>query len=98
VLRWIIHDWAESEAIAILKNVRRAMTPGARLVLLETVIPETPEFTFGKWMDLLMLTILGGQERTGAEYSELYAKAGFEMEQIVPTPSMVSILVGRARS
>jgi hypothetical protein len=97
ILRWVIHDWAESEAVAILKNVYQAMKPDARLVLLETVLPETAEFTFDKWADLLMLTILGGRERTAAEYSELYGNAGFELEQIVSTPSpLISIIVGRA--
>lgn len=96
ILRWVIHDWAEPEAVGILKNVRQAMNRNARLMLLETVLPETPEFTFGKWMDLLMLTILGGRERTATEYRELYAEAGFELEQIVSTPSpLSSIMIGR---
>jgi hypothetical protein len=96
ILRWVIHDWAEPEAVAILKNVRQAVKQEARLVLLETVLPETAEFTFGKWVDLLMLTILGGRERTATEYSELYGKAGFELEQIVTTPSpLSSIIIGR---
>ena len=98
ILRWIIHDWAEPEAIKILKNVREAMKPDARLVLLETVIPESAESTLGKSMDLVMLTLVGGRERTANEYSELYAKAGFQLEQIIPTPSPLSIIVGRPAS
>ena len=72
------------------------MKPDAQLILVETVITETPEFTFGKWMDLLMLIVAGGRERTASEYGELYAKAGFQLEQIIATPSMVSIIVGRS--
>ena len=96
-LRWIIHDWVEDKALAILENVRKAMKPSARLILLECVIPDTPAFDMGKWMDVNMLAMVGGRERTAAEYGELYAKAGFELEQIVPTPSPLSIIIGRPR-
>jgi O-methyltransferase domain len=95
MLRWIIHDWAEDEALAILENLRKAMKPSARLVLVESVIPDTPDFDMGKWMDVNMLVMLGGRERTAAEYRELYAKAGFELEQLIPTPSPHSIIIGR---
>ena len=73
------------------------MKPSGRLVLLESVIPDTPAFDMGKWMDVNMLATVGGRERTAAEYRELYAKAGFELEQIVPTPSPLSIIIGRPR-
>ncbi len=98
LLRWIVHDWDHSEALAILKNVRKVAAPGARLLLVESVIPETAEFDMGKWMDLNMLVMAGGRERTAAEFRELYSQAGFELEQIVPTPSPLSILVGRPRT
>lgn len=97
LLRWIIHDWAEPKALAILDNVRKAMKPGARLVLVESVIRDTPDFDMGKWMDVNMLVMVGGRERTAAEYGELFAKAGFELEQIIPTPSPLSIIIGRPR-
>jgi hypothetical protein len=64
ILRWIIHDWSEAEAVALLGRVREAMKPGARLILLEELIPEVPDFVLGKWMDVLMLAITGGRERT----------------------------------
>jgi len=98
LLRWIIHDWAEDKALAILENVRKAMKPSARLILNESVIPETPDFDMGKWMDLNMLVGVGGRERTAAEYRDLYAKAGFELEQIIPTGSPLSIIIGRPRA
>lgn len=94
MLRWIIHDWAEPKALAILSSVRKAMKPGARLVLVESVIPDTPDPDMGKWMDLIMLIMVGGRERTAAEYRELYAKAGFELERVVPTPSPHSLVIG----
>jgi hypothetical protein len=52
-------------------KVRGAINPGARLILLEELIPETPDLVPGKWIDLLMLAITGGRERTEEEYCEL---------------------------
>jgi hypothetical protein len=98
LLRFIIHDWNDPEASTILRNVRQATKPTSRLAVIEMVIPETPEFTFGKWEDVQMLVQTGGRERTAAEYGELYAQAGFELEHIIPTPSPVSIIIGRPRS
>ena len=97
ILRWIIHDWEESKALAILANVKKAAKPGSKLILIEWVIPETPQFDAGKWMDLNMLTMVGGRERTAAEFRDLYNQAGFELEEIVATPSPLSIIVGKLR-
>jgi hypothetical protein len=71
ILRWIIHDWSDAEAVTLLCKVREAMKPGARLILLEEMIPETSKFAPGKWTDLVMLAITGGRERTEREYREL---------------------------
>jgi hypothetical protein len=97
ILRWIIHDWPETEAVTLLDKVRNAMKPGARLLLLEELIPETPEFVPGKWIDLLMLAITGGRERTAKEYRELLSAAHFELEEVVPTAGPLSILIAKAR-
>ncbi|MDX6459756.1 MAG: hypothetical protein QOE55_3453 [Acidobacteriaceae bacterium] len=96
ILRWIIHDWSEAAAVVLLGKVREAMKPGARLILLEELIPETPEVVPGKWLDLLMLAITGGRERTGKEYRELLFAAGFELEEVVPTAGPLSILIAEA--
>jgi hypothetical protein len=93
ILRWILHDWANPEAISILNNVREAMKPGSCLVLIEEVIPEPPKPTFGMWLDPHMLVMHRGRERTATEYGELYAQSGFELEEIVPTASPISLIV-----
>ena len=98
LLRWVIHDWADDEALTILRNVKKAARPGARLVLVEWVITETAEFDTGKWMDVNMLVNAGGRERSAAEFRELYDRAGFELEQIVSTPSPLKIIIGKARA
>jgi hypothetical protein len=97
ILRWIIHDWSEAKAVALLGKVREGMKPGARLILLEELIPETPGLVPGKWIDLLMLAITGGRERTEKEYSELLSSASFELEEVVPTSGPLSILIAKAR-
>jgi hypothetical protein len=94
-MRWIIHDWADQEATAILGSVRKAMKPESRLILIEEIIPETPELTWAKWLDLHMLAVAGGRERTVSEYRDLFAKSGFQLEQIVPTPAGSSLIIGR---
>jgi hypothetical protein len=96
ILRWIIHDWPDSVAVAVLGRVRDAMKPGARLVLLEEVIPETPEIVPGKWIDVLMLAITCGRERTENQYRQLLSAAGFELEEVVTMPGSLSILVAKA--
>jgi hypothetical protein len=95
ILRWIIHDWSDAEAVAVLGKVRAAMKPSARLVLLEELIPETPELVPGKWIDLVMLAITGGRERTKREYNELLSAACFELEEVVRTSGSLSILIAK---
>ena len=96
MLRHIIHDWDDAESATILRNCRKAMgTNGsARLLVLETVIPPGNDPMFGKLLDLNMLVIPGGLERTEAEYRELFATAGFRLSRIVPTSTEVSVIEG----
>jgi O-methyltransferase domain len=96
-MRWIIHDWPDQQAAAILGTVRRAMKPESRLVLIEEIVPETPESSWAKWLDLHMLAVAGGRERTATEYKELYASAGFDLERTIPTGAGSSLIIGRPR-
>ena len=70
ILRWIVHDWSEEKAVALLNNILGTMKPDARLILVEEVIPDTAEAVPGKWLDVLMLAMTGGRERTGKEYRD----------------------------
>jgi len=94
-LRWIIHDWPDAECVAIMANIRKAMKPDSRLILIEEIIPDGPELTWAKWLDLQMLVGPGGEERTVSEYNALFAKSGFELEQIIPTPAGSSLIIAR---
>lgn len=94
LLRHIIHDWDDEKAKTILKHVHDAMDTGARLLVVETVIPPGNEPSFAKVLDLTMLLIPGGQERTEEEYRALFAAAGFRLTKIVPTAADVSVIEG----
>lgn len=88
----VIHDWSEEQCLAILGRCRQAMAPGARLLLIEMVLPPGNDPHPGKLLDLMMLVGPGGQERTEAEYAGLLARAGLRLTRVVPTPSAVSVV------
>ena len=94
LMRHIIHDWDDGKSLTILRNCRKVMTPAARLLLIETVIPAGNDPCFAKVLDLTMLAIPGGLERTEAEYRALFAAAGFRLGRIVPTKASVSVIEG----
>ena len=84
-MRWLLHDWSDEESVVILNNLKKVARPNARVMLVESVVPETPEFDMGKWMDLNMMVMATGKERTAREFRELLDQAGFELEEIVAT-------------
>lgn len=92
IVKSIIHDWDDERALTILKNIKRAMKPGGRVLLVEAIIAEGNNQDFGKLIDLEMLVSPGGKERTAAEYRELFARAGLKLNRIVSTNSPFSIL------
>ena len=96
VLSHIIHDWHEDQCLTILRNCRTAMAPGGRLLLVEMVLPDGDAFHPGKLLDMVMLTVPGGQERTAPEYARLLDKAGLRLVRIVPTASAVSVVEAAA--
>lgn len=97
VLKHIVHDWSDDEALQILRNVRRAAPTGAALLLVETVIPEDTRDFIGKVADIEMLVFNDGRERTAKEYRRLLDEAGFEMTQIFDTETDFSLIEARAR-
>jgi hypothetical protein len=92
VLMEVIHDWPDMEAQTILQAVRRAASPNARLLIVEALVADTPGPHFGKLLDIIMLAVTGGRERTKPEYETLLSSAGFRLEQIFATPSQYSIV------
>ena len=92
LLSHVIHDWSEEQCLAILGHCRRARQPGNRLLIIEMVLPPGDTPHPGKMLDIIMLSLPGGQERTEPEYRALLDKAGFRMARVVPTESAVSVV------
>jgi 16S rRNA G1207 methylase RsmC len=93
LMRHIIHDWEDNEAVAILRNCREAMKADGKVLVAETLIPPENEPCFAKWLDIMML-LVGGRERTEEEYCRLFAEAGLRVGRVVSTASEVSIIEG----
>jgi hypothetical protein len=94
IMKHIIHDWDDERSLTILRNCHRAMTENGKLLLVEVLIPPGNEPSFGKIMDIEMMLLPGGTERTEAEYRELFAAAGFRLTRVIPTASPASIIEG----
>ena len=96
MMKHIIHDWNDEGCIAILKNCRKGITEGGKLLVIEMVVPPGNEPSLSKLLDLQMLAVLPGCERTEEEYSALFGAAGFKLTRIVPTMSPYSVIEGVA--
>jgi len=94
ILKWIIHDWNDEQSVAILKNCHRVLPDKGKLILVEAVVPATSEPHFSKFIDLNMLVMTGGRERTESEFRKLYEDSGFELARVVPTESPFSVIEG----
>jgi hypothetical protein len=94
MMRHIIHDWTDEQSLIILLNIRKVIRDEGRLLVIESIIPPGNEPSFGKLLDLNMMVIPGGKERTEVEYRDLFEKAGFRLEKIVPTLAEVSVIEG----
>jgi hypothetical protein len=98
MMRHIIHDWDDEKSLTILRNCHRAMPAGAKLLIVESVIPTGNEPFGGKFLDLVMLLIPGGKERTEDEYRTLFGEAGLELTRVVPTGTEVSIIEAKKKT
>ena len=94
IMKWIIHDWNDEQSVAIMKNCHRALPENGKLILVEAVVPSTSEPHFSKFIDLNMLVMTGGRERTAEEFRKLYEAAGFQLTRVVPTESPFSVIEG----
>jgi SAM-dependent methyltransferase len=92
LLKSVIHDWKDAEAMLILRNCRRAMKPASRLLVAERVIPVGAGAAEAKLFDISMMVVAGGQERTEREHRGLLASAGFELARVIPTQSPLSLI------
>jgi O-methyltransferase domain len=92
LLMEIIHDWGDQEAIAILQAIRRAAPSHAKLLLMEQMVPDDPGPHWSKMVDIHMLTLVGGRQRTHQEYAALLGQADFALEREIDTGADISLL------
>jgi hypothetical protein len=98
ILSRVLHDWDDREALRILQACRAAMRPDSVLMVVEAVLPERAvDDPAAVRMDLMMLVLLGGRERTAAEYARLLEAAGLRQTAVIPTGAGVHVLEGRCR-
>jgi hypothetical protein len=87
VMKSILHDWGDTDSVAILQTIRAAAAPESRLLLVERVLGGPNEDLEGKLSDLHMLVMPGGQERTLDEWRRLLAAGGWELQATKPLPA-----------
>ena len=93
VMKSVIHDWDDARAITILKNCAKAMrNPNGKVLLVELLITPGNEPDMAKWIDIEMLAMAGGRERTEAEFAELFSKAGLRLSRVVRAASPFCVI------
>jgi len=94
-MKSIIHDWTDEESIEILKVCRKAMSPPAKLLVIEQVVGQPNEGTATKFSDLNMLALPGGRERTKEEFTQLFEQSGFRLTRVAsPGPDTYCVIEG----
>jgi len=96
VLKQILHNWDDPRALAILQNCRSIMRKGAMLLIAELIVPESgPLALFGSLLDLQMLVVHGGRERTEREFANVLHASGFRIQRVIVTATPISIIEAR---
>lgn len=94
IMKRVLHDWDDERSIRILQNCRKAMNPGGRVLVVEVVVGSPDSSMFATCLDLQMLVMTGGRERTVKEFQALFEASGFELARIVATTTPVSVVEG----
>jgi len=92
LMKSVIHDWNDDQALQILRNCRKVVPENGALLLLEMGLSEPNQPSLGKAVDLYMLVLTGGLERTVDEYRDLLGRAGFRLNRVLPTSTDFVIL------
>jgi hypothetical protein len=96
VLMDVIHDWPDDECLAILRAIRAAARTGAKVLVIENVLPENEPEPRGQVLDVIMLAMAGGRERTAERLSELLTSCGFGEPTVIPTKGRLRIVEASA--
>ncbi len=96
LLKFVLHDWDDVSCETILANIRRAIAPRGRLLIVEQLLPEANEHHLSPLMDLNMMVMTGGMERVAADYERLLKRSGFRLDGVAATHSPFSVLEASA--
>jgi hypothetical protein len=94
VFKRVLHDWDDTTCVDLLKRCRDVVPTDGRVLVIDAVIPPGNDPHPAKIVDLVMMGILRGRERTEQEFAALFAAAGFHLDAVRPTHSMLSIVEG----
>lgn len=99
ILKNVLDDWDDARCTTILRNIRKAMAPNGRVLVVDFLVRSEPGLDIAKWVDLNMLLVTdGGRERTEAEFAALLAAGGFTLTRVVPTPLPIVFVEGRPKA
>jgi hypothetical protein len=97
VMKWILHDWSDDECVTILRRCRESLRPDGVVLVVELLLDRPGHERFTALMDLQMLVVAGGRERTEAEFAALFARAGLRLTRVVDTTTPFSVMEAVAR-
>jgi hypothetical protein len=92
LLKWILHDWDDAQSRAILRNIHRVAAAHSKLLIVERLLPSAPEPSLVHLMDLNMLVLAGGRERSREEFETLLSSAGYRLERVMPLPHFLNLI------
>ena len=93
ILKRVIHDWDDERAATIIRNCRSAMPHSGKVLVAERIVGEGNNSDLNKYLDVVMLGVTGGVERTEQQFAQLFAQSGLRLERVIHTTSGLSILV-----
>jgi hypothetical protein len=96
ILKYILHDWEDEECVRILVNCRKAMAEDGRVLVVDRVLRGANRPDWGKLLDINMMVVPGGRERTKEEFRRLFGRAGLRLKRVIRTASPLKILEGVA--
>jgi ubiquinone/menaquinone biosynthesis C-methylase UbiE len=92
LLKWILHDWDDAQSRAILRNIHRVAASHSKLLIVERLLPSAPEPSLVHLIDLNMLVLAGGRERSQEEFETLLSSAGYRLGRIMPLPHVLNLI------
>jgi len=91
-LKSVLHDWPDEDVIKILTNCRKAMREDSKLLIVDMIIKGDNQLDLSKVLDVAMLILVDGKERTKDDFEDLFAKVGLKLSHIFPTASPYCII------